>query len=137
MSSTSRLLYILIYSQPGFKGAWLEGENMLFHPFQKKQLSDMFSRNLRVSLIEDQVIWADKEANMQQLRRNLQNVPDDTDLVVLPEMFSTGMIVESREQAVELAERPKFTAWQVSITLQSLALFLPTQQGNFLIVLFS
>ena len=65
----------------------------------------MFSRNLRVSLIEDQVIWADKEANMQQLRRNLQNVPDDTDLVVLPEMFSTGMIVESREQAVELAER--------------------------------
>jgi omega-amidase len=65
----------------------------------------MFSRNLRVSLIEDNIVWGDKEANLKQLKRNIQNVPDDTDLVVIPELFSTGFINDSRENAMQLAER--------------------------------
>ena len=64
----------------------------------------MFSRNLRVSLIEDNIVWGDKQANLEQLKRNLRNVPEDTDLVVLPEMFSTGFILD-RDQAEQLAER--------------------------------
>ncbi|MDO4511885.1 MAG: nitrilase-related carbon-nitrogen hydrolase [Bacteroidales bacterium] len=64
----------------------------------------MFSRNVTVSLIEDNIIPADKSANLAQLRRNMQNVPDDTDLVVLPELFTTGFVAD-REQALELAER--------------------------------
>ncbi len=65
----------------------------------------MFSRNLRVALIEDSITWADKEANLEQLRRNMQNIPEDTDLVVLPELFSTGFMVDDREAASNLAER--------------------------------
>ncbi len=65
----------------------------------------MFSRNLRVSLIEDNIVWGDKQSNLEQLKRNVQNVPEDTDLLVLPELFSTGFIVDSRERAMELAER--------------------------------
>ncbi|MBQ2485128.1 MAG: nitrilase family protein, partial [Muribaculaceae bacterium] len=58
-----------------------------------------FSRDLKITLIEDDVAWGDRSANMAQLRRNLQNTPDDTDIVVLPELFSTGMIVESKDAA--------------------------------------
>ena len=65
----------------------------------------MFSRNLRVALIEDNIAWADKAANVEQLRRNLRNVPEGTDLVVLPELFTTGFIVGDRDTAAHLAER--------------------------------
>lgn len=64
----------------------------------------MFSRNLRVSLIEDAIIDGDKQANLAQLRRNMQNVPEGTDLVVVPELFTTGFVSE-REQAMAVAER--------------------------------
>ena len=63
----------------------------------------MISRNLRVALIEDNVAWADKYANLEQLSRNIQNISDGTDVVVLPELFTTGFIVD--DQAAVLAER--------------------------------
>lgn len=63
----------------------------------------MISRNLRIALIEDNVAWADKHANLEQLSRNLQNVSDGTDIVVLPELFTTGFVVD--DNARELAER--------------------------------
>ena len=54
----------------------------------------MFERNFRVALIEDHIEWANKEANLAQLKRNMQNIPEDTDLVVLPELFTTGFVVD-------------------------------------------
>lgn len=65
----------------------------------------MLARNIRIALIEDNISWADKEANLNQLKRNLQNIPDGTDIVVLPEMFSTGVITSSKDDALALAER--------------------------------
>lgn len=65
----------------------------------------MLSRNLRVSLIETDTVWADKQANLDQLEKSLDLVPDRTDLVVLPEMFSTGSIVDDRNAAAMVAER--------------------------------
>lgn len=64
----------------------------------------MFERNFRVALIEDHIEWANKEANLAQLKRNMQNIPEDTDLVVLPELFTTGFVVD-RPLAEQLAER--------------------------------
>ena len=65
----------------------------------------MFSRNLRVSIFEDNIIWADKAANLAQLKRNMRNMPEDTDLVILPELFTTGFIIDDRDLAASLAER--------------------------------
>lgn len=65
----------------------------------------MLSRNLKVTLIEDNIAWGDRDANMAQLRRNLQNMPDDTDLVVLPELFTTGFMISDRDAAAAVAER--------------------------------
>ena len=65
----------------------------------------MLDRNLTITLIEDDIAWGDKTANLEQLKHNLENVPDGTDIVVLPELFSTGFITGDKEQATQLAER--------------------------------
>ena len=65
----------------------------------------MLSRNLKVTLIEEDIVWGDKQANLTRLQRHLQNMADDTDLVVLPEQFSTGFMTSDRDQALSLAER--------------------------------
>ena len=74
----------------------------------------MISRNLRVTLIEDDIVWGDRDANFKQLERNLRNMPEDTDLVVLPELFTTGFMTGDREQAAAVAE------WNSGNTLDTL-----------------
>lgn len=65
----------------------------------------MLNRNLNIVLIEDNIIWGDKKSNLDLLKRNLRNLPLGTDLVVLPELFTTGFITGDQNQASELAER--------------------------------
>lgn len=64
----------------------------------------MFSRDLYISLIEDSIAFGDKKANLSKLKENLLQVPDDTDVVVLPELFSTGF-TSDKNAALELAEK--------------------------------
>ena len=65
----------------------------------------MISRNFTIALIEDTIHWADPKANLEQLSNNLQNIPEGTDLVVLPELFTTGFITSGKEAAAAVAER--------------------------------
>ncbi|WP_407403192.1 nitrilase-related carbon-nitrogen hydrolase [Sodaliphilus sp.] len=65
----------------------------------------MLKRNFNIALIEKDIVWGDKAANMEQLKRELALVPQGTDLVVLPELFSTGFITGNRDEAQALAER--------------------------------
>lgn len=54
---------------------------------------------LRVALIQSQIHWEDIEANLAMFAQKIGSV-EDADLIVLPEMFSTGFTMN----AVELAE---------------------------------
>lgn len=47
---------------------------------------------------------ADKDANLQNLSEMLDKLPDTTDIVVVPELFSTGYISDL-DEAKHLAER--------------------------------
>ena len=62
----------------------------------------MISKNIRVALIEDDVVWGNRYANLDKLGRNIKAVSQGTDIVVLPELFTTGFVVD--EQAREYAE---------------------------------
>lgn len=64
-----------------------------------------FSRNLNIVLLENDIAWGDKEANLAKVKQQMANLPLGTDLVVLPELFSTGFITDDRELASSLAER--------------------------------
>lgn len=46
--------------------------------------------NLRVSLLQAELIWEDKAANLQRFSEKIAALPPGTDLILLPEMFTTG-----------------------------------------------
>jgi len=45
---------------------------------------------MKATVIQTDLRWEDKEANLAHLSSMLEKVPGETDLVVLPEMFTTG-----------------------------------------------
>jgi predicted amidohydrolase len=45
---------------------------------------------MRITLIQDSIFWAAKAANLQKTEAQLAQLSGKTDLVVLPEMFTTG-----------------------------------------------
>lgn len=55
---------------------------------------------MRISLVQDSIVWADKAANLQNTAKQLAGLAGQTDLVVLPEMFTTGFCTD----ALDLAE---------------------------------
>lgn len=49
--------------------------------------------------------WGDKSANLQNLEESVDAIYPGTDLLVLPEMFSTGFMTSDKESIRKLAER--------------------------------
>ena len=49
---------------------------------------------MKITLIQDHIVWADKAANLQKTGDQLAVLTGQTDLVVLPEMFSTGFCTD-------------------------------------------
>ena len=62
-------------------------------------------RNLNIYAIELDSKWCDKDANLKQVEEYLKRMPANTDIVVLPEMFSTGFVVGNKNLSVELSEK--------------------------------
>jgi omega-amidase len=48
------------------------------------------NQSLTLTLIQTSLYWEDKQANMAQLEEKIMGIPEKTELVILPEMFSTG-----------------------------------------------
>ena len=64
------------------------------------------TKDLNVCLIPMEIKWGDKEANLNTLREALAQVHPETDLVIIPETFSTGFPAGmDKEKVRELAER--------------------------------
>ena len=57
-------------------------------------------RNIKVTLIQAELIWEDIGANLSMFDALIDAIQDDTQLVVLPEMFTTGFTMN----AVNLAQ---------------------------------
>ncbi|KEQ14079.1 carbon-nitrogen hydrolase family protein [Endozoicomonas numazuensis] len=72
---------------------------------------------MKISVAQLRVSYKDKQDNLQKLRQLLQQAPEVGDLVLLPELFSTGYIFEEAEEIVQLGE-----AVDNSSTLQALQL---------------
>ena len=59
-------------------------------------------KNLSVSLLQYELAWENPEKNRHQVEALIRSLPDTTDLIVLPEMFTTGFSMN----AVKNAEPP-------------------------------
>ena len=52
-------------------------------------------QNLKVTLIQTELIWEDVESNLSMFDALIDNIQDDTHLIVLPEMFTTGFTMNA------------------------------------------
>lgn len=50
--------------------------------------------SLAITTIQTNLFWEDKTANLQMLEQKILAIPDKTNIVVLPEMFSTGFSMQ-------------------------------------------
>lgn len=65
----------------------------------------MNGQNLKVCLIPLEIFWGNKEKNLREFQKKLESVEIDTDLVVIPETFTTGFPSVDDELSVDqLAE---------------------------------
>jgi predicted amidohydrolase len=56
-------------------------------------------RDLRISLVQADLAWHDPAANLVHLDRQLGKITDSVDVIVLPEMFTTGFSMNAPELA--------------------------------------
>ncbi|MBL0146043.1 MAG: amidohydrolase [Chitinophagaceae bacterium] len=49
---------------------------------------------LAITTIQSNLVWENKEANLYDLEQKINNIADDTEVVILPEMFSTGFSMQ-------------------------------------------
>ena len=54
---------------------------------------------MRISIVQTDIVWENKEENLRRLHDKLAVLHNTTDLVVLPEMFSTGFSMNSHALA--------------------------------------
>lgn len=66
----------------------------------------MQATDLNVCLLPLEITWEDKEANLNNLQKHLELVHPETDLVIIPETFSTGFPSgEEKDYVRNFAER--------------------------------
>ncbi|MDB5262520.1 MAG: Amidohydrolase [Adhaeribacter sp.] len=56
-------------------------------------------KDLMVTVVQTNLHWHDPAANRQMLAQKLANLPQPTDLIVLPEMFTTGFSMDAPQWA--------------------------------------
>ncbi len=58
--------------------------------------------NLKITLLQSDLVWEDISANLKAFTKKLNNLKDATDVVVLPEMFTTGFTMNSKNLAEKM-----------------------------------
>ncbi len=48
---------------------------------------------MNITLVQTDLVWEDKQANLRNAERIIESIEEPTDLIVFPEMFSTGFTV--------------------------------------------
>lgn len=56
---------------------------------------------LKITIIQSELHWENAEANRAMFSEKIQNIEVETDLIVLPEMFSTGFSMNAKKLAEE------------------------------------
>lgn len=57
---------------------------------------------LTITTIQSNLFWEDKEANLLHLEDKIRNIEGQTEIIVLPEMFSTGFSMRPKDLAEKM-----------------------------------
>ena len=55
--------------------------------------------DLKITLIQSNLFWENKSKNLEQFSKKIDDIKEATDLIVLPEMFSTGFSMKPEKLA--------------------------------------
>ena len=61
--------------------------------------------NLRVTVIQSGIVWHSIEDNLRHFGKLISSIESDTDILFLPEMFSTGFTMKPRDLAEDMNGR--------------------------------
>src|SRR4051794_2001917 len=56
-------------------------------------------QDLSITLIQSDLHWKSPEANMAMFEEKIWKIKEQTDLIILPEMFTTGFTMDAKEVA--------------------------------------
>lgn len=88
---------------------------------------------MRISLVQTNIIWENKLQNLALLHSKLERLKGKTDLVVLPEMFSTGFTMNSSALA-ETNEGETIRSlkeWSRTFQVALAGSFIATEKGHY------
>ncbi len=57
------------------------------------------TQSLTISLVQTDTIWENIGANLKNLSSKIEQIKEETDMIVLPELFTTGFTMEAEGQA--------------------------------------
>lgn len=57
---------------------------------------------LKIALIQSDISWENKDANLIRFQSHIETLPKKVDLVVLPEMFTTGFTMNAEKMAEDM-----------------------------------
>ncbi|MEM0517933.1 MULTISPECIES: amidohydrolase [Aequorivita] len=55
--------------------------------------------DLKVTIVQSELVWENAEANRAQFSKKFQHINEETDLIILPEMFTTGFSMNAAKLA--------------------------------------
>ena len=58
---------------------------------------DIISQKMKITLIQSSLIWENPKANRNYFEEKINAITEKVDLIVLPEMFSTGFTMNPKE----------------------------------------
>lgn len=87
---------------------------------------------MKVTLIQDIIHWADKATNLQKTEKQLAELAGKTDLVILPEMFTTGFCTNQLELAETMEDETVRTLqkWAKAYHLAITGSFIATENNK-------
>lgn len=89
--------------------------------------------NLKITLIQSELYWQNREANLAMFEEKIWQIQEETDIIILPEMFTTGFSME----AEKLAEPMNLTTfkWMQQMAAQKKAVimgsYIVKENGNY------
>lgn len=69
---------------------------------------------LSITLVQADLIWEDREANLKRLEERINAIAERTEVILLPEMFSTGFSMQP-EKFAETMDGPSVT-WMMNMS---------------------
>jgi len=70
--------------------------------------------NLNIALVQTDTIWKNIDQNLKNLAKKLNGISDDVDIIILPELFSTGFTMKGKNLAETMDG--KAVAWLKQIS---------------------